>query len=113
MMGKKVAMVIDPSIGTRIRYIRELNHYTREELAEYADISSKFLYEIENGQKGLSAANLLKICQALEVSCDYIMTGKAETVCSEDLINILEAFDATQIPNVKKMLTILLEVSKF
>lgn len=106
-------MVIDPSIGTRIRYIRELNHYTREELAEYADISSKFLYEIESGQKGLSAANLLKICQALEVSCDYIMTGKAETVCSEDLINILEAFDATQIPNVKKMLTILLEVSKF
>lgn len=106
-------MVIDPSVGTRIRYIRELNHYTREELAEYADISSKFLYEIENGQKGLSASNLLKICQALEVSCDYIMTGKAETVCSEDLINILEAFDATQIPNVKKMLTILLEVSKF
>ena len=106
-------MVIDPAIGNRIRYVRELNHYTREELAEYADISSKFLYEIENGQKGLSATNLLKICQALEVSCDYIMTGKAETVCSEDLINILEAFDVTQIPNVKKMLTILLEVSKF
>lgn len=106
-------MVIDPSIGTRIRYIRELNHYTREELAEYADISSKFLYEIESGQKGLSATNLLKICQALEVSCDYIMTGKVDYKCSEELINILESFDTTQIPNVKKMLTILLEVSKF
>ena len=44
-------MVIDPLIGTRIRYIRELNHYTREELAEYEDISQKSLHEIENGQK--------------------------------------------------------------
>ena len=106
-------MVIDPSVGTRIRYIRELNHYTREELAEYADISSKFLYEIENGQKGLSASNLLKICQALEVSCDYIMTGKGDYECSEELVNILELFDAKQIPNVKKILTAVLEVSKF
>lgn len=81
MMGCEIAMVIDPSVGTRIRYIRELNHYTREELAEFAEISSKFLYEIENGQKGLSAANLLKICQALEVSCDYIMTGKVDYKC--------------------------------
>ncbi len=47
-------METNPFIGTRIRYIRELNHYTREELAEYADISSKFLYEIESGQKGFS-----------------------------------------------------------
>ena len=102
MMGCEIAMVIDPSVGTRIRYIRELNHYTREELAEFAEISSKFLYEIENGQKGLSAANLLKICQALEVSCDYIMTGKVDYKCSEELINILESFDTTQIPNVKE-----------
>lgn len=106
-------MVIDPSIGARIRYIRELNHFTREELAEYADVSTKFLYEIENGQKGLSATNLLKICQALEVSCDYIMTGKTEYTCNEELINILESFNTTHIPNVKKILTAVLEISKF
>lgn len=105
-------METNPSIGTRIRYIRELNHYTREELAEYADISSKFLYEIESGQKGMSAAVLLKISQALEVSCDYIMAGKANYKCSEELINILESFPSTQIANVKKILTELLKVSK-
>lgn len=113
MMECEIAMVIDPSVGTRIRYIRELNHYTREELAEYAEISTKFLYEIESGQKGLSATNLLKICQALDVSCDYIMTGKVEHKCSEELINILESFDSTQISNVKKILIAVLEVSKF
>lgn len=36
--------------GNRIRYLREKQHYTREQLAEMADISPKFLYEIESGQ---------------------------------------------------------------
>lgn len=105
-------MIIDPAIGIRIKYIRELNHYTREELAEYADISSKFLYEIETGQKGLSATNLLKICKALEVSCDYILTGNCKARCNEELANIIEMFDTTQVANIKKILLILLEVSK-
>ena len=43
---------------TRVRYARELNHFTREELAEYAGISTKFLYEIENNHKGMSAHTL-------------------------------------------------------
>ena len=37
--------------GNRIRYLRERQHYTREQLAEMADISPKFLYEIESGQE--------------------------------------------------------------
>ncbi len=37
--------------GNRIRYLREKQHYTREQLAEMADISPKFLYEIESGQR--------------------------------------------------------------
>ena len=45
--------------GNRIRYLREKQHYTREQLAEMADISPKFLYEIESGQKGFSADTLL------------------------------------------------------
>lgn len=113
---KKVSekqMIIDPTVGVRIRHTRELNHYTREELAEYAEISSKFLYEIENGQKGLSAASLLKICKALDVSCDYILTGESKVKCNDELVEIIESFDETQISNVKKMLLIMLEVSKF
>ena len=38
-------------IGDRIRTLREMNNYTREELAEKVDISTKFLYEIEMGKK--------------------------------------------------------------
>lgn len=104
---------LNREIGARIRHIRELNRFTREDLAAYANISTKFLYEIENGNKGMSAINMLKICQALDVSCDYIMTGKTKRhTCSEELINIIEAFDTKQIANIKKILTHILEVSK-
>lgn len=103
----------ETNAGARVRYARELNHFTREELAEYAGISTKFLYEIENNHKGMSAHTLLNICKALDVSCDYIMTGGSEYSCDQEVITILESFDADQIPNVKKILSELLELSKY
>ena len=39
--------------GTRVRYARELNHFTREELAEYAGISTKF-YRLEMDSRPIS-----------------------------------------------------------
>ncbi len=63
-------------MGERISTVRVLRGYSREELAERAGISSKFLYEIENGKKGFSALILYDICQALDVTSKYIMTGE-------------------------------------
>ena len=62
--------------GNRIRSLREAKHYTREVLAEKAEISAKFLYEIEIGAKGFSADTLCKLAKALEVDTDYILYGK-------------------------------------
>lgn len=62
--------------GKRIRKTRVMRGYTRKYLAEQADISSKFLYEIENGKKGFSAHVLYNLCNALGVDCDYILTGR-------------------------------------
>lgn len=64
--------------GKRIRYIREKINYTREELSEIVDISPKFLYEIETGQKGFSANTLLKISKGLSVTCEYILSGEEQ-----------------------------------
>lgn len=63
-------------IGQRIRKIRKEQNKTREELAEKAEISTKFLYEVENGKKGVSAESILKISKALSVSTDYLLTGE-------------------------------------
>lgn len=62
-------------IGLRIQESRKERNMTREELAEKAEISTKFLYEVECGKKGLSAESIYKISQALSISCDYLLTG--------------------------------------
>ena len=81
--------MLKQEMGKRIEKLREKRGQTREEVAEKAGISTKFLYEVERGRKGISAQTLLKLSQVLDTSCDYIMTGeeKAERrnvhVCSE------------------------------
>ncbi len=91
--------------GERVLITRLMRGYTRESLAELADISPKFLYEIETGKKGFSALVLYNLCQALKVDCDYILTGKKETMYDKGLISILELFEkdkTEQITNILK-----------
>ena len=65
-------------------------------MAELADISPKFLYEIETGKKGFSALVLVKLCQSLKMDCDYIMTGRASMVYDQRLVATLELFNRRQ-----------------
>ena len=101
----------DISIGERIRNLRESRHYTREVMAEKADISAKFLYEIETGKKGFSADTLCKMSKALCVSCDYIMLGERGGVKgSEEIIYVLEMLDPRQLSKIRDILNILSEM---
>ena len=52
----------------KIKGLRIHQGYTVEQLAEEANISTKFLYEIEAGRKGFSANVLYKISKALNVT---------------------------------------------
>lgn len=76
-------------VGNRIKMIRETQKLTREKLAEDAEISSKFLYEVEKGRKGLSAESLLKISKTLSCSCDYILTGETFVWDKEEKMSLL------------------------
>ena len=96
--------------GARIRRIRELNRYTRDELAELANISPKFLYEIETGQKGFSADTLYRLAKALSVSCEYILSGETSDDCNEDVLNALKLFNSSQIRTVSKVLNLMYEL---
>ena len=65
------------AIGGRIRQVREERGYTREKLAELADISADFLWEVEAGRKSMKVQNLGRIASALCVSTDYLVFGTA------------------------------------
>lgn len=66
-------------IGLRIQEVRKERNMTREDLAEKAEISTKFLYEVEIGKKGLSAESVWKISRALSVSSDYLLMGEGKS----------------------------------
>jgi transcriptional regulator with XRE-family HTH domain len=62
-------------IGSRIKRRRLALKLTREKLAFMANISDKFLYDIETGNKGMSAETLYKIKSSLNVSADWLLDG--------------------------------------
>lgn len=77
-------------MGLRIRECREKLNYTREEFAEKLDISPRFITDIELGKKGMSLDTLIKICETLSVSADYLIWGKGE--CDSNAISEMTAF---------------------
>lgn len=99
-------------VGNRIKLLRESFNYTREELAEKAEISSKFLYEVEKGRKGLSAETLLKISRALSCSCDYILTGISYIEEDEEqLAQLIQGFVGKDRGYAVKLLSLIREMN--
>lgn len=98
---------MDSDVGRRIRELREAHCYSREWFAELADISPKFLYDLEAGNKGCSAEVIYRISKVLSVSVEYLMTGEdAESQGTEKLIGILEMIG----PKKKSQITELLDL---
>lgn len=98
-------------VGNRIRTLREVNRYTREEFAEIANISPKFLYEIETGQKGFSAEILYKIAKGLSVSCDYILAGEDNVMQEQEIVHTLRMYRTSQRKILKQIVRLIYEIS--
>lgn len=108
--------MLDRAVGIRIRELREKREMTREEVAAKAEITPKFLYEVENGKKGMSAGNLYRIAATLSTSCDYILLGvhrmDDEVRLESTYAEILKGFNDEQRKSVVKILSVLLEMSE-
>ena len=64
---------------TRIRKAREEMGYTREKFAEKLDVSVSYLAELERGRTGISVKMLIKVCNVLGLSADYVLFGTERT----------------------------------
>ena len=80
----------------KIKGLRIHQGYTVEQLAEEANISTKFLYEIEAGRKGFSANVLYKISKALNVSCDYILNDSNQQTVPDFIIELVKKLDSKE-----------------
>lgn len=98
-------------IGQRIMMLRKKCNYTREQLAAMSNISSKFLYEVENGKKRFSADVLCRLAKCLDVSCDYIMFGENALYSEEYQLEVLlHQIDVKDIKVILKILLIMCDL---
>lgn len=95
----------------RIRKAREDMGYTREKFAELLDVSVSYMAEVERGRTGISVKLLIKICNVLGLSADYILFG---TERKDDLLRLdaIHHIDDKYLPLLDKIIGELLVLSK-
>lgn len=64
-------------MGRRFREARENRKWSREVLAERADLSVSFITDLELGNTGTRLENFVRLCRLLDLSADYVLFGEA------------------------------------
>jgi transcriptional regulator with XRE-family HTH domain len=77
-----------PTVGDRIREIRDDMQMNQDRLADSAGISKGFLSDVENNKRNISSENLLKIANVLGASVDYLLRGEVSEVTSTEPVVI-------------------------
>ena len=92
-------------IGKRIQNRRKQQGYTQEQLAEMMNVSIQMVSNLERGNKAIRIENLINLSQILDISTDYILTGKATT----DDVDALTARFAKLPAKDRRMVEMLIE----
>lgn len=92
---------------TRIRKAREDMGYTREKFAEKLDVSVSYLAELERGRTGISVKMLIKVCNVLGLSADYVLFGNERTE-DELRLDAIHHINEKYLPLLDKMIEELL-----
>ena len=66
------------TLGERIKNERQRIRMTQEQFGEVVDISSAYIGQIERDERTPSLKSLKKIAKELNVSLDYLITGKED-----------------------------------
>lgn len=64
-------------IGKRLASSRKAKDYTQEQLANLTGLSIKMISAAENGHKAMRPENIIKICECLSISTDYLLCGES------------------------------------
>lgn len=95
----------------RIRKAREDLGYTREKFAEKLDVSVSYLAELERGRTGISVKMLIKVCNVLGLSADYVLFG-ADRQNDALRLDAIRRIDEKYLPLLDKVIAELLALSE-
>ena len=94
-------------IGQRIYKRRKELYMTQDELATKIGVSSQMISYAENGIKGIRPENIIKISSALQISCDYLLTGKYSNFETDYFYQLLEDVDLDAIDNMIELFNLI------
>ena len=92
-------------IGKRIQGRRKQMGLTQEQLADKMDVSIQMVSNLERGNKSIRIENLIKLSEILNISTDYILTGKETT---EDMQVLTEQMTSLS-QKERKMMKLLMD----
>lgn len=78
-------------LGKRIRSLRNAQRWSQEELGEYAELSYKFIGEIERGTVNPSLDTLLSIANALKVEIPRLFSGDQMLILKKNEISSIHS----------------------
>ena len=100
---------INIHIGERIKKSRELAGITQEKLADLTDVSVQYISDLERGVVGTSIPTMIKICESLNVSSDYILMGRENSSDPSDVISRLQYLTPTKREIIDRGINLLIE----
>ena len=91
-------------MGQRIQARRKQLRLTQDELAEKASLTAQMISSTELGKTASRPENIVKLCAALGVSADYLLTGD---IVDKDILrfhNTISGLTANQLHNLEEII---------
>lgn len=94
-------------IGERVCSRRKTLGYTQEQLAEKINVSIQMISNLELGKKAIRPENIVKLCSALEISTDYLLTGNISNDKISKLSDKLTQLSPEALKTIEQLLDLL------
>ena len=97
-------------IGQRIREVRVGKNLTQEYVAEKTGVNVSHISNLENGKVKVSLTLLVGICNALDVTTDYILEKEYNTptsVIEKELLNTFKDMDGSKLETLLRIAKVL------
>lgn len=102
---KREAKPVNIALGRRVQHHRLSAELTREELAERAGISSRFVADIECGNVGVSISTLTNLCKVLQISADALLFDGSAGVDA-----LLRGLNAEQVESIRELVRLQIKI---
>ena len=104
----KAKKELNIQIGSRVKTARETMRYTQENLAERIDVSVQYISDLERGVVGASLPTIIKLCQVLHTSSDFLLMGKEGENAVDHLTEKLRHISPKQLELVERGISLML-----